>query len=167
MQVLALELDNYSLALQPAARQDDEVVWVPADAFAFAVAAECKEVDGQWAMCRGDLCILLAASEIQVLHEVRFARIDACAAPLDLRRSMEEGFCRFRKGGKTRVGWVSGRCRRCLSCPNSSVASWSPRRLFAAEPPSFICGPRGQGAGGNCQAGSLSMRSMVKRSRSW
>ena len=124
MQVLALELDNYSLALQPAARQDDEVVWVPADAF-------------------------------------------ACAAPLDLRRSMEEGFCPFRKGGKTRAGWVSGRCRRCLSCPNSSVASWSPRCLFAAEKPSFICGSCGEGAGGNCQAGSLSMRSTVKRSRSW
>ena len=91
MQVLALELDNYSLALQPAARQDGEVVWVPADAFARAVAAECKEVDGQWAMCRGDLCILLAASEVQVLHEVRFVRIDACAAPLDLRWSVEGG----------------------------------------------------------------------------
>ena len=64
MQRVALELDNDSLALQPAARQDDEVVWVPADAFACAVAAECKEVDGQWAMCRGDLCILLAASKI-------------------------------------------------------------------------------------------------------
>ena len=51
MQVLALRLDNYSLALQPAARQDDEVVWVPADVFACTVAAECKEVDGQWAIC--------------------------------------------------------------------------------------------------------------------
>ena len=52
----------------------------------------------------GDLCILLAASEIQVLHEVRFVRIDACAAPLDLRWSVEGGVLSVLEGRQGESG---------------------------------------------------------------
>jgi len=63
MQDIEVILDDQPVALKPAVRLNGNDVWVPARALSEVIGAEVKKVNGQWALCKGDLCILLAADK--------------------------------------------------------------------------------------------------------
>lgn len=118
MQLLAVELDGGAVELQPAVRLQGEVVWVPAEAFGQVVDAECKEVEGQWAICRGDLCIPLAALEMQALHDGLFVRIDAFAEPLGLAWSVADGLLSVQRGLRSDSGLGIGQIPPAFELPD-------------------------------------------------
>jgi hypothetical protein len=99
---LQVRLDGGAVELAPAVREREGVVWVPAQAFSEAIGAECKEIGGQWAVCREDLCISLTSWETEEVEEVLFARLDAFAEPLWLEWSVEGGILAV-VGGQERV----------------------------------------------------------------
>jgi|TARA_B110000495_G_C22792770_1_gene463338 hypothetical protein len=62
----------------------DEVIWLDAPSFAHAVGAEFKKLEhGPWAVCRGDLCIALEASDLRL--QGPYMALAAIAKPLQLK----------------------------------------------------------------------------------
>ena len=118
MQLLEMQLDGRSFELQPPARLEGEVLWVPGEVFGQAIGAECKQVDGQWAMCRGDLCIPLDALQMKDLHDGLFVRLDAFAEPLDLRWSVEHGLLSVSHGQRGDGGLGVGQTPPAFELPD-------------------------------------------------
>jgi len=118
MQLLNAKLDNRAFELQPAARQEGEVVWVPAEVFGQAIDAECKDIGGQWAMCRGDLCIPIDAAAARVLDGVLFVRLDAFAEPLGLEWSVADGLLSVSRGQRADGGLGVGQVPPAFALPD-------------------------------------------------
>ena len=85
----------------------------------------------------GDLCILLAASEIQVLHEVCFVLIDACAAPLDLRWSVEGGVLSVLEGRQGESGLGLGQVPPFFELPDLFSGELVSSASFRGRNPCF------------------------------
>ena len=118
MHLLNATLDGRVFELQPAARQEGEVVWVPAEAFGQAIDAECKDIGGQWAMCRGDLCIPLDAAAVQVLDAVRFVRLDDFAEPLGLEWRVADELLLVSRGLRAEGGLGVGQVPAAFALPD-------------------------------------------------
>lgn len=92
MQVLKVTLDGKPVQMAPEARRENGRVLVPLHAFAQAVGAEAKKLDGDGplAVCREDLCIPLNEQQTVEVEGTLYASLDAFGEPLGLKWAVEK-----------------------------------------------------------------------------
>ena len=125
MQDMEVILDGRPIVLNPAVRLDGDDVWVPAQALGEVIGAEAKEVNGQLALCKGDLCLPLTADEC-VDGDVYIALEDV-AEPLGLSWQIEAQTLRLTRGGAVDTGLGIGKWPPEFTLPD----------LYSGEPVSL------------------------------
>ena len=104
MRHLELRIDGTITRLDPGPLESDTELLVPIETFAVAVDAEAKEIDGRWAVCRGDLCTFVDADPQQTvdIEGVVYASLSSFGDSLGLGWSVtDNGLSVTTDGSKT------------------------------------------------------------------
>ena len=134
MEKFAVHIDGRATDI--VAKQQGEIVWLPASSFARAVGAEFKKMPegGPWAVCRGDLCIALEAGDLRA--EDSWLTLEAVAEPLQLSFLIEGQALLVTNGEKAERGLGVGQVPPAFELPDLytgelvSSASFAGRKTF-------------------------------------
>lgn len=102
MQDLELIVDGQPVALNPAARLNGADPWVPVHALGPVIGAEAKKINGQLALCKGDLCVPLASDKTE--NGDVYVTIADVAEPFGLGWQVKDQTLRLSLGRQTAVG---------------------------------------------------------------
>ena len=108
MHQLAFFLNGLALSLNPAPQVQGDQVAVPAEAFCALVGAELKDVDGQLAVCRGQLCVPLNQHQLKEVGQTLFVDLDHLAEPLGLSWDLTAEALRVEQTGAAPIGLGAG-----------------------------------------------------------
>ena len=111
MEALALVIDGEEVALSHSPRMEGgDRVLVPVRAFSEALGAETKELDanGSLAVCKGDLCVPLAAEDTLSLDGEVFAYLSAFGEELGLRWQLADSTLTVNTEGRVATGLAVG-----------------------------------------------------------
>ena len=119
MKELELRLDGARVDLEPPVRLAGGELLVPVRGFSQAVGAEVEELDdGRLAVCRGELCMPLAGTELIEIEGEAYAPLEELAEVLGLDWRVAGEILRVSRAGDERIGLEVGQAAPGFTLPD-------------------------------------------------